>query len=173
MDFDLQPVLQDGLVRLRPVRPEDFEAMFEAASDPDIWAQHPAYDRYKRTVFQNFFDGGLASGGAFVIEDAATGEVIGSTRYNGLDTTVRSVEIGWTFLVRSRWGGPWNGAVKRLMLDHAFGSLDTVVLFAGEHNHRSRRAIEKIGGVEQGYRQDADGGRSVRYHVVNPEHASG
>ncbi|MGB3457047.1 MAG: GNAT family N-acetyltransferase [Litorimonas sp.] len=173
MSFDLQPVLEDDRVRLRPMRDEDFDDLFSVASDPLIWEQHPASDRYTPDVFREFFDGGMASGGAFVILDRQTGAMIGASRYNGFDPTARSVEIGWTFLARSHWGGPWNAAVKRLMLDHAFRFVDRVVLFAGEENHRSRRAIKKIGGVEAGVRTGKDGRRDIRYHVERPAGRAG
>ena len=47
MDFDLQPILKGELIELRPLRPQDFDALFSAASDPQIWEQHPESDRYQ------------------------------------------------------------------------------------------------------------------------------
>ncbi len=55
MSFDLQPVLEGELLRLRPLRPEDFHDLYAVASDPLIWEQHPASDRYKEDVFKEFF----------------------------------------------------------------------------------------------------------------------
>lgn len=103
--FDLQPTLRGALVRLEPLRTNDFERLFAVAADPRIWEQHPEHDRWKRDLFRTFFDGAMLSGGAFLVSDAATGEVIGSTRYCGLDPHKGVVEIGWTFLARSHWGG--------------------------------------------------------------------
>ena len=57
------------------------------------------------------------------------------------------IEIGWTFLVRAFWGGETNSEIKSLMLRHAFTFADTVVFWVAEDNIRSRRAMEKIGGV--------------------------
>lgn len=168
MTFDKQPTLSDNLVKLTPLKAEDFEALLEAASDPLIWEQHPAHDRWKRDVFVDFFATALESGGAFLIRDSAMGDVIGSTRYHGFDPESREVEIGWTFLKRSHWGGRFNTAIKALMLDHAFGFVDRVILYAGEENRRSRRAIERIGGRPDGVRDEPDGGVSIRY-VVTPE----
>src|SRR6185312_15160356 len=82
--FDLQPTLRGNLVHLRPLRESDFEALFAVASDPLIWEQHPASDRYQEPVFRDFFRGGIESGGAFLVLDATTGAVIGSTRYCNL-----------------------------------------------------------------------------------------
>jgi RimJ/RimL family protein N-acetyltransferase len=148
--FELQPTLEGELVRLRPLRPDDWDALHAVARDPEIWALHPASDRWREPVFRAFFDDALASGGAFLVSDAATGEAIGSSRYFGLrEEDGGEVEIGWTFLARRCWGGRYNAEMKRLMLRHAFRFVDSVVFFVGPENQRSLRAMEKIGGVRQ------------------------
>jgi RimJ/RimL family protein N-acetyltransferase len=70
------------------------------------------------------------------------------------------VEIGWTFLARSQWGGMYNGGMKRLMLQHAFRFVNCVVFFVSPQNLRSQRAVEKIGGIRVGSRLD-EGGRYI------------
>ena len=146
-NFELQPTLTGDRVLIRPIEASDWNAMFAAASDPAIWAQHPASDRYTESAFREYFDGALASGSAFAFVDVASGAVIGSSRYYGLDTESSEIEIGWTFLARACWGGSYNLEIKRLMLDHAFRFVDTVVFWVGADNIRSRCAMEKIGGV--------------------------
>ena len=79
----------------------------------------------------------------------ATNRLIGSSRYHGYDAERREIEIGWTFIVREYWGGPTNREVKRLMLDHAFTFVDTVILWVGEKNWRSQGAMTKIGGTRR------------------------
>lgn len=141
-----QPVLEGELVRLRPLRAEDWEALFAVASDPLIWAQHPAHDRWREPVFRAFFDDALANKGALAVIDAPTGAVIGSSRFQGLEEAGGgSVEIGWTFLARLHWGGRYNHEMKRLMLAHALASVAEVRFAVGEGNTRSRRALERIG----------------------------
>jgi RimJ/RimL family protein N-acetyltransferase len=162
---ELQPVLEGELVRLRPLRPADYDALYAVARDPLIWAQHPASDRHEPVVFREFFREALASGGAFLVLDAADGRTIGSTRYYGHDAARREVEIGWTFLARSHWGGRHNAEMKRLMLDHAFRFVDRVVFLVGPGNRRSRRAVEKIGAREAGTRVDGSGRESVVYEI--------
>ena len=147
---DLQPTLEGQLVTLRPVRTDDWDEMFAVASDPLIWEVHPERRRYEEPIFRLFFESALQSGSAFAIVDKASGRIIGSSRYFGHDPELSEIEIGWTFLARSYWGGTTNREVKRLMLDHAFGFVDTVVFWVGENNARSRRAMEKIGGVLRG-----------------------
>ena len=121
--------------------------MFEAARDPEIWAQHPDRTRYTEDGFNAYFNGALESGSAFAFVDNKTGRIIGSSRYYGLDEKLSEIEIGWTFLAREYWGGSFNREIKTLMLEHAFNYVDTVVFWVGEENNRSRRAVEKIGGV--------------------------
>lgn len=166
MPFELQPVLKGELVELRPLRAEDFDRLFAVASDPLIWEQHPANDRWQETVFREFFRQALESGGAFLVTDAKDGRAIGSSRYHGLDEPKREIEIGWTFLARSHWGGRYNLEMKRLMLRHAFRFVDRVVFLVGPANRRSRRAVEKIGGVLAGARRDGNGRESVVYELT-------
>lgn len=165
MTFDLQPRLENEHVRLQPLRVENFEPLFSVASDPMIWDQHPASDRYKREVFRTFFDNAMACGGAFLIVDSQTDALIGSTRYYDYSPRLSEITVGFTFFTRSHWGAPHNRATKQLMLDHAFEWVETVALYAGPENYRSCRAIEKIGGVEDGRVTHPDGGVSLRYIV--------
>ncbi len=146
---DFQPILEGETVILRPLRAEDWAEMFAAASDPLIWELHPAKDRYLEPVFKAYFDGAISSKMAFAITDRAIGKIIGSSRYHSHDAALGEVEIGWTFLVRSYWGGVTNAEIKRLMLAHAFTIVPTVVFWVGEKNWRSQRALEKIGGVRR------------------------
>jgi len=144
--LDRQPVLEGRHVRLRPLRPEDWDALFAVASDPLIWEQHPAHDRWREPVFRAFFDDALANKGALAAIDAQSEAVIGSSRFEGLEEAGGgSVEIGWTFLARSHWGGTYNHEMKRLMIVHALASVAEVRFLVGEANIRSRRALERIG----------------------------
>ncbi len=147
MSFPLQPTLRGSLLELRPLRPEDWADLFAVASDPLLWEQHPESDRYEEPVFRAFFGAALESGGALVALDLRTGKTIGSSRFHAYSEERAEVEIGWTFLARSHWGGPYNGEMKQLMLDHAFRFVDTVIFVIGSRNFRSRRAVEKLGGV--------------------------
>ncbi len=164
MALDLQPTLRGTLVWLRPLRPEDFGALFAVAADPLLWEQHPEPDRYQEVVFRGFFAAALGSGGALVVIDSQSGRVIGSSRYHGLDEERSEVEIGWTFLARTHWGGRYNRELKRLMLEHAFATVQNVIFRIGPGNLRSRRSIERIGA--QLVATPADGlRRSVTYRI--------
>ena len=140
-----QPTLSDTRVLLRPLAVADWDALFAVAADPLIWALHPAHDRWQEAVFRRFFSDALASGGALVATDPASGAVIGSSRFDTTRAEAGEIEIGYTFLARAHWGGTVNAAMKRLMLGHALTHFDRVVFLVGETNHHSRRALEKIG----------------------------
>jgi N-acetyltransferase len=168
MSFELQPTLKGDLLVLRPLRPEDFDALYAVASDPLIWEQHPQRDRYKLEVFQGFFREALESGGALIAIDAKDGRVMGSSRFHGYDEAKSEIEIGWTFLARSHWGGVYNRQMKGLMLRHAFQFVKSVVFLVGPNNLRSRKAMEKIGGVRVGMRLDATGRESVVSQITRP-----
>jgi N-acetyltransferase len=167
MDPPMQPILADDLVVLRPVVADDWDALFAVASDSEIWAIHPAHDRWQERVFRAYFDEALASHGGLTVRDAKTGIVIGGSRFDRDHAKDGEVEIGWTFLARSHWGGDYNRSMKRLMLGHAFAQgYKAVIFLVGETNARSRRALEKIGAVltERGYTL-VRGGKPVE-HVI-------
>jgi N-acetyltransferase len=168
MPFSLQPVLTGDLVELRPLCEQDFDALYAVASDPLIWEQHPASNRYQPDVFKAFFRDAMDSGGAFLVTDRKDGRVIGSSRYFGYDEAKGEIEIGWTFLARSHWGGVYNREMKRLMLRHAFQFVERVIFLVGPTNWRSQKAMEKIGGVRIGSRRDATGRESVVYRITRP-----
>ena len=166
MSFDRQPTLRGDLLELRPLRADDFEALFRVASDPLVWEQHPERDRCQEATFRSFFADALASGGAFVALDRATGRIIGSSRYHGYDAERSVIEIGWSFLAREYWGGRYNGEMKRLMLEHAFKAVRRVIFIIGPENHRSRRAVAKIGAVPAGTTLDDHGRERVVYEIT-------
>jgi RimJ/RimL family protein N-acetyltransferase len=144
--MNLQPILANELVKLVPLKEHDFDTLFEVAADPLIWEQHPNKDRYQRAVFENFFKGAIESKGAFIIYEATTGEVIGSSRY--YEKEENSIAVGYTFIGRKYWGKGYNAAIKKIMFDYAFQHVDKIILHIGATNFRSQKAAEKIGALK-------------------------
>ena len=141
-----QPILQTDRLIIRPLVQTDYEALYQIASDPAVWEQHPIHDRWRREVFDAFFADGMASGGALAVKDRTTGSLLGSTRFGPFDPEEGGVvEIGWTFLSPRYWGKGANREVKRLMVGHALESVERVDFRVGEANWRSRTALENIG----------------------------
>ena len=166
MSFDYQPVLTGDLVELRPLRSEDYDDLYAVAADPLIWEQHPDRNRYEEGRFQEFFREALVSGGALIAVDAKTQRVIGSSRFHGYDEGRSEVEIGWSFLGRSYWGGMYNGQMKELMLRHAFRFVKSVVFLISTQNLRSQRAVEKIGAVRVEPRPHPSGQEIYVYQIT-------
>lgn len=143
--MNLQPVLENEKVILYPLQDTDFEALYAVAADPEIWKQHPNKDRWKKEVFQTFFEGAMLSKGAFKIVDKTSGEVIGSTRFYDYNEKENRIFIGYTFYATSSWGKGINPSVKHLMLNYLFDYVSTVNFHVGAHNVRSQIAVGRIG----------------------------
>jgi RimJ/RimL family protein N-acetyltransferase len=174
--IDRQPTLTHPRLHLRPLRQEDWDGLFAVARDPLVWSQHPASDRWQQDVFRRFFEQALQGGGALVAIDPAHGGIIGSSRYDLERAGAGEMEIGWTFLARRYWGGAANALMKRLMLEHAFRYVERVIFVVGEHNLRSRRAMEKIGGQLTERIIEMPGssqGRHVVYAIARDDLAGG
>jgi RimJ/RimL family protein N-acetyltransferase len=148
MNFNIQPELESEDLLLSPLQEDDFDALYEVASDRLIWAQHPNKDRWKKEVFQNFFTGAIQSKGAFKIVDKATGKAIGSTRFYDYDENDNSLLIGYTFYARAYWSKGVNPTVKCLMLDYIFSFVSKVGFHIGADNIRSQIAISRLGAIK-------------------------
>ena len=152
MVSNLQPCLSNELVLIRPLRSDDYEALYQVASDPLIWEQHTTSDRWKSEGFLNFFEESLQSKGSLVIIAQKSNLIIGSSRFKKSPKSNDAVEIGWSFLAREYWGGTYNRSFKSLMLNHAFTYWKYVVFLIAFSNIRSQNATIKLGGrkIEDG-----------------------
>ncbi|WP_320814479.1 GNAT family N-acetyltransferase [Flavobacterium sp.] len=148
--MNLQTSISNDLITIKPVQENDFEALFSVASDELLWEQHPNNDRYKREVFQVFFDNAIKSKGAFVIIDNTTNKVIGSSRYYEFNKEESSIIIGYTFISRDFWGTKYNGSLKELMINYAFQFVNKIHFHVGDTNYRSQKAVEKLGAIKIG-----------------------
>lgn len=148
MNFSIQKPLENTQFKLIPLQEEDFESVYEVASNPKIWEQHPNKDRYQKEVFKNFFQGAMESKGAFKIIDKETNEVLGSTRFYGYNEEDNNISIGYTFYGTNSWGKGINQQIKTLMLNYIFQFVDKVHFHVGKVNIRSQKAMEKLGGIK-------------------------
>lgn len=165
--MNLQPEnLQNEIVQLIPLKETDFEALHQCASNPEIWEQHPNKDRYKREVFEGFFEGAMESKGAFKIVNVVTGEVIGSTRFYDYDAAANVVLIGYTFYAKEYWGKGINPIVKKLMLEYAFRFVNAVHFHVGGNNVRSQIAVQRIGAKKIGERLIEYYGESPKLNFI-------
>jgi RimJ/RimL family protein N-acetyltransferase len=157
-----QEVLHDDKVIMQPLSPQDFDNLYQAASDPLIWEQHPNKDRYKKDVFQTFFEGALSSKGAYIVYDQETNEVVGSTRYYDYNSEEKTILIGYTFVQRKYWGKGHNQSMKKLMMEYAFNFVDKIYFHIGEYNKRSRISMERLGGKFTRYIEVAYHGEQIK-----------
>jgi RimJ/RimL family protein N-acetyltransferase len=170
--FEFQPVLKGDLVTMRPYSDRDWDQLLSVASDPLIWEQHPIHKTWSEGVFRLSIEDALSEHGSLVATETATGRIIGHSRYSTRYVQSGELEIGWSFLARRYWGGPWNRDMKRLMIAHALADWPVVVFRIGEHNLRSRLALERLGGrlLERDYEVRFQGQslRHVLYAIDQP-----
>jgi RimJ/RimL family protein N-acetyltransferase len=157
MPMELTPVTLEGRhVRLVPLTLEHVPALWEAGNDPDLWrwtiSQPASEDDMRRYVEAALARRAAGAALPFATLEAASGRVIGSTRYHNWEPPHPRVEIGYTFVARPWQRTPANTEAKYLMLRHAFETLGLVrvELRTNALNARSRAAIARIGGVEEG-----------------------
>ncbi|MEO6915870.1 MAG: GNAT family N-acetyltransferase [Chitinophagaceae bacterium] len=157
--------LADEIVELKPLEESDFDELFLAASDPLIWEQHPASDRYLKEVFTKYFNEAITGKAAYLIIEKASGRVIGCTRYYDYHPENSDISIGFTFLSRHYWGGSYNRRSKKMMLNNAFKFVDLVYFHIGAQNIRSQIATERLGAVKVGERLPEGEGLHFEYVI--------
>lgn len=166
MNFSIQTPLENDKVSLLPLQEGDFEALYQTASDEKIWLQHPNKDRWKKEVFQSFFEGAIASQGAFKIVDKATGKIAGSTRFYNYIEAEKTILIGYTFYATQFWGTGINTSVKKLMMDYIFQYVDKVQFHVGAENIRSQIAVGRLGATKIAEEQVAYYGEQPKLNFV-------
>jgi len=181
--FRPRPVtLRSALVTLAPLSPEHAGPLFEVGQDAELWQHMPsaAFSRPEQAeAWVALALGEQAAGRAlpFVTIEAASGRVVGSTRFLDLRLADRALEIGYTWLGRAWLRSAVNTECKWLLLRHAFETLGAVrvQLKTDARNLRSQAAIERLGArregvlrkhmlVQHGVHRD-----SVYYSIVDDE----
>jgi len=149
-------ILKGTTVNLLPLEEGLLEELYTAAADKELWKLVPL-DCSDREVFYKAYRFALSERerGAqypFVIFHKSTKKLIGSTRFFEIYPGDKKLEIGWTWICREFWGTTVNFECKLLLLTYCFDVLKTnrVQLKTKDTNFRSRKAIEKIGGVFEG-----------------------
>jgi RimJ/RimL family protein N-acetyltransferase len=180
--IDVRPVLlEGGGIRLEPLHEEHHDGLVAAASDGRLWelwftavAPPEGMRAYVADALKGQRDGHMLP---WVVRDAASGAVIGSTRYHDILPAVDRVEIGYTWYAQSRQRTHVNSTCKRLLLGHAFETLGCKVvgLRTDNFNFRSQRAIEALGAKKDGVirhwgvRRDGSVRDTVMYSILDTE----
>jgi N-acetyltransferase len=179
--MDMLITLVGQKIRLRPLLPNDAEALAVAAEDGKLWnlpftviPSRDSVDQYIASAIRGREEGSVIP---FVVEDLVTARVIGSTRFWKIDPNNRKLEIGHTWYSQSFQRTHVNTEAKYLLLQYAFEKLNCVrVQFTtDEINEKSRRAILRIGAKEEGIIRNErimPNGRirnSIRYSIIDSE----
>jgi N-acetyltransferase len=162
----VQPVtLRGSIALLEPLAEEHTPALAEAVKDGEMWrlwftgvAPPEGMAEYvAKALLMRREEGGMP----FVVRLAATGEVMGCTRYCRVDGVNRRVEIGYTWYAKRAQRTALNTECKLLLLAHAFEALGCIAVEFRTHwfNHASRTAIERLGAKQDGV---------LRNHLVWP-----
>lgn len=178
----LQPVtLEAHGVRLEPMRPEHAEGLAAAVQDGRLWElwftavpEPGAAGVYVDAALAGQREGHML---AWVVRDAASGAIIGSTRYHDIMPDIDRVEIGYTWYAKSRQRTHVNTVCKLLLFTHAFETLGckVVALRTDNFNFASQRAIEALGAKKDGVlrhsraRRDGTVRDTVLYSVLLQE----
>src|SRR5512143_314312 len=178
----LAPVTLEGYgVRLEPLTPAHTEGLIAAATDGKLWelwfTSVPRPEEtaaYVATALAGQQAGHMLP---WAVREAASGQIVGSTRYHDVVAGVDRVEIGYTWYSASRQRSHVNSACKLLLLTHAFESLGCKVvgLRTDNFNTRSQRAIEALGAKKDGVirhhfaRRDGSVRDSVLYSILLAE----
>lgn len=154
---DLRGSFAGRLVRVEPLSAEDEPGLAAAASDEEMFAWMPVDMASSSEALHDWLVAGLAAAGQgrevpYTIKGAATGEILGSTRFLELRLEHLRAEIGWTWVARRAWSTGVNIETKLLLLAHAFESvgLRRVEFKTDARNERSRGALEALGATFEG-----------------------
>lgn len=149
-------ILQGTNINLVPLEEKHLEELYTAAADKELWALIPT-DCSERDTFYKTYEFAISERTAgnqypFVIIHKDTNKIIGSTRLFEIYPADKKLEIGWTWITKDHWGTTINLECKLLLLTYCFETLKTnrVQLKTKDTNFRSRKAIEKIGGIFEG-----------------------
>ncbi len=165
---------------LEPLTREHHDAMAEATQDGELWklwyTSVPSPEEMMTEIDRRL---GLQAKGSmlpFAVLDSK-GTAVGMTTYMNIDAANKRVEIGSTWYAKHVQRSGLNTECKLMLLTYAFETLDCVAVEfrTSFHNHKSRRAIERLGakfdGILRNHQHHIDG--SLRdtcvYSIIQSE----
>lgn len=149
-------ILNGKIINLLPLEEKYLDTLFAAAADKRIWdfytGDWSVYETFIKTYKNSLQQRDAGAEYPFVIFHKPAQKIIGSTRFLDITPYDRKLEIGGTWLMPQYWGTAVNLDCKLILLTFCFQTLKTkrVQLKTQHDNIRSRRAIEKIGGIYEG-----------------------
>jgi N-acetyltransferase len=177
------PTLRGAHATLEPLRAEHADALRAALAGSGLerlWYTNvpaaDAVDGYVAAALQVQDEGKVL---AFVVRDSA-GDIVGSTRFYGLEPEVPKLLIGYTWYAPRVQRSGVNTECKLMLLRHAFETMGciSVGFETSWFNHASRAAIARLGakqdGVLRNHKRHADGTPrdTVVFSIIDPEWAA-
>ena len=157
MNWIEHPVILKGdRVNLVPLDSDHFPELLRVGKNEKIWEFISINGADEQVLLAHLRSAVLkrATGEQypFTVIDNKTGKIIGSTLFHNVYQQHRKLEIGWTWYDPSYWRTGYNRECKLLLMTYAFEVLGCVrvQLQTDANNHRSRTAIEGIGGKLEG-----------------------
>jgi RimJ/RimL family protein N-acetyltransferase len=155
--------LRGEFVSLEPLESGHLDELCEVGLEPELWRwtvdniqDRDDLRRYLETAMDERNRGVSLP---FITREAGSDKIVGSTRFGNIDSRNRSAEIGWTWINPLWQRTAINTEAKLLMLTHAFEvwKCIRVQLKTDALNEKSRNAVVRIGGKEEG---------TLRRHVI-------
>ncbi|MEP1088074.1 GNAT family protein [Algoriphagus sp.] len=150
--LDPKLTLESDKLLLKPISKQDFPALMELTNDTSLW-KYFTFDLSLKEEFAEWVRPALNGERLqFVVWDREAGTVLGSTAFGNYSKRDERIEIGWSWLGRQFHGSGVNQAMKLLMLEYCFETLQLkrVEFKTDVLNMPARNALKKLGAVEEG-----------------------
>ena len=148
--------LESESIKLIPLRKIHAAGLVSAASDGHLWdlwfTSIPSEKNIDGYICDALSEQYAGSALPFVVIDKVNNNIIGSTRFCHADISNKRVEIGYTWYAQCYQRSSVNTECKKLLLGHAFESLDAIAVEFRTHwhNQKPREAIVRLGAKQDG-----------------------
>lgn len=155
--FQLNPVLENEWVVLRPITLDDFNNLLPfSLQEPDLWkyglttcAGEENLRNYLAAAIENRQQ---KKDYTFVVFDKKLGQYAGSTRFYDIQQAWHTTQLGYTWYGKAFQRTGLNRQCKQLLLAFAFETwgMERVEFRADYNNQKSIAAMKAIGCIEEG-----------------------
>ena len=150
-------------IKLEPMSMQHKDGLHEVACDGELWnirvTSVPAKEETESYILNALEEQKAGHMLPFIVREASTGKIIGTTRYHDIVPSVARLEIGYTWYGASYQRTHVNTTCKLMLLRHAFDYLGAQLVGwrTDNYNFRSQRAIERLGAKLDGI---------IRHHLL-------
>lgn len=159
-------IVENDIVKLRPVQMSDIEAIANAANDERIW-EHMSVTLLTQEAVENYIENAIKErekgiSYMFAVIEKKTDNIVGCTSFLDISFPHKRLEIGATWYNPTVWRSAINTNCKFLLFQYCFEvlNLNRIQIKTGHENYRSQKAIERIGAIKEGV---------LRNHMIRKE----